>query len=89
MIALSGVRPDGFMDDLNQFLELIARHWCRAFHTRVMWPIHGHYQCSQCQRIHPVCWEPGGRLDQTTRMEQRGWREFIVRSLTIRADSQV
>ena len=34
--------------------------WCRTFHPKPFWPIHGHYQCPSCLRIYPVPWSEGG-----------------------------
>ena len=36
--------------------------WCRAFHTKAMWPIKGKYICSSCLRETPVSWEVSGGL---------------------------
>ncbi|PWT97860.1 MAG: hypothetical protein C5B51_30600 [Terriglobia bacterium] len=35
----------------------IAEYWCRAMHSRTMWPINGHYECQQCGRVFPVEWQ--------------------------------
>ena len=31
--------------------------WCRTFHRKALWPIHGKYVCSTCLREHVVDWE--------------------------------
>jgi len=37
--------------------------WCRTFHKKALWPIHGKYVCSTCLREHVVDWEaPAGEL---------------------------
>lgn len=34
--------------------------WCCLMHSRIMWPVSGHYLCSQCGRCFKVDWqEPG------------------------------
>ena len=38
-------------------LTWLRVQWCRRFHTRPMWPIHGRYTCPQCLRVFPVRWE--------------------------------
>jgi hypothetical protein len=30
--------------------------WCEFMHASPMWPIHGHYECGECGRRHPVPW---------------------------------
>lgn len=47
------------MRHLKDLLEEIGSGWCRIFHPLPKWPIHGHYQCPKCLRIHPVLWEQG------------------------------
>jgi hypothetical protein len=43
------------------WLGWLGTHWCRQFHTSVMWPIHGEYVCSACGIRHSVPWEPRDR----------------------------
>jgi hypothetical protein len=31
--------------------------WCSVVHGQPMWPIHGHYRCRVCDRLHPIHWE--------------------------------
>ena len=33
--------------------------WCRVFHPKPFWPIHGYYRCPACLRLYPVPWEEG------------------------------
>jgi hypothetical protein len=34
--------------------------WCRLMHSRISWPVSGHYLCSHCGRCFKVDWqEPG------------------------------
>ena len=40
-----------------------SARWCRTFHPKPFWPIHGHYQCPSCLRTYPVPWSEGGRLN--------------------------
>lgn len=35
----------------------VSELWCRTFHARAMWPIHGKYICPTCLREYPVAWE--------------------------------
>lgn len=37
-------------------LNWLSRLWCRHFHRRVLWPIHGKYHCAECLREWPVLW---------------------------------
>jgi hypothetical protein len=37
------------------FAEL-GRRWCRVMHQRLLWPIHGQYECSVCLRRFAVPW---------------------------------
>ena len=41
-----------------------SARWCRTFHPKPFWPIHGHYQCPSCLRTYPVPWSEGGRLNR-------------------------
>jgi len=34
----------------------LSEFWCLMMHPEPMWPIHGHYQCRKCRRVHPVRW---------------------------------
>ena len=38
-------------------MSYLAEIWCRVMHRSLMWPSHGHYQCSTCGREYPVPWE--------------------------------
>ena len=40
--------------------------WCRTFHPRPFWPIHGHYQCPSCLRTYPVPWSEGDRFNRAS-----------------------
>ena len=40
--------------------------WCRAFHPKPFWPIHGHYQCPRCLRTYPVPWSEGDRFNRAS-----------------------
>lgn len=45
------------------FMERLGRLWCRLMHESVMWPIDGHYQCTDCLRQFAVDWdERSGRV---------------------------
>lgn len=37
--------------------------WCRLFHSKVMMPIHGYYQCRSCFRRIPVSLDTERRKD--------------------------
>lgn len=39
------------------WVEVVGTFWCRHFHTAVMWPIHGEYECRSCGRRHSVPWD--------------------------------
>jgi hypothetical protein len=38
-------------------MKTLGRWWCRMFHARPMWPIHGRYICAVCLREQRVAWE--------------------------------
>jgi hypothetical protein len=41
--------------------------WCSLVHRAPMWPIHGHYQCRRCGRLHRVEWadaKPSRRVNR-------------------------
>src|SRR3974390_1173336 len=38
-------------------LESLSADWCKAFHDRTTWPIHGRYTCLKCGREFSVPWE--------------------------------
>ena len=40
--------------------------WCRTFHPRPFWPIHGHYLCPACMRTYPVPWSEGNRFNRAS-----------------------
>ena len=40
--------------------------WCRTFHPKPFWPIHGHYQCPACMRKYRVPWSECGRFNRAT-----------------------
>ena len=35
---------------------MMGKWWCRWFHGRPFWPIHGRYICPRCLRVHLVDW---------------------------------
>lgn len=37
-------------------LNAIKRAWCKFMHTRIMWPSHSTYECSQCHEKWEVTW---------------------------------
>jgi hypothetical protein len=37
--------------------------WCSLVHQAPMWPIHGHYECRTCGRLHRVPWVTRNRID--------------------------
>jgi hypothetical protein len=37
-------------------LASLGELWCRAMHHDVSWPVHGHYQCKQCNRVYKIPW---------------------------------
>jgi len=37
-------------------MTTLRRLWCRAFHRKTLWPIHGTYICAVCKLVHPA-WE--------------------------------
>jgi hypothetical protein len=39
------------------WVDLLGRFWCKHFHTSVMWPIHGVYECGECGRHYSVPWD--------------------------------
>ena len=39
---------------MRELLNTVEKFWCESMHTRVMWPIHGHYRCSTCLREYAV-----------------------------------
>lgn len=41
---------------MTRLLELIARWWCRVWHDRASWPMHGSYTCFRCWRKWEVPW---------------------------------
>ena len=43
-----------------------SARWCRTFHPKPFWPIHGHYQCPSCLRTYPVPWSEGGRFNRAS-----------------------
>ena len=43
--------------DPTGWVEVLGTFWCRHFHTAVMWPIHGEYECRSCGRRHSVPWD--------------------------------
>jgi hypothetical protein len=36
--------------------DTLGSLWCSLVHEAPMWPIHGHYECRTCGRLHPVPW---------------------------------
>jgi len=51
----------------TNWVNVLGTLWCRYFHTSVMWPIHGEYECRSCGRRHAVLWDA---RDKTTPQEQ-------------------
>src|SRR5579871_5511455 len=45
------------MKSMRPFFGRIADLWCQMMHIGIMWPSHGHYECSTCGRRYRVCWE--------------------------------
>lgn len=43
-------------------LDRLSIRWCRTFHARVSWPLHGRYHCLSCFRECPVPWSEGEHL---------------------------
>ena len=41
----------------EEMLERLREHWCKEFHNRTTWPIHGRYACLECGREFSVPWE--------------------------------
>ena len=35
---------------IERFMRLV----CRRFHSKIMWPMNHHYECSTCHRWHPT-----------------------------------
>jgi len=50
--------PDPCLNKGGKMLEGLKVRWCRAFHHRTSWPIHGRYACLECGRKFTVPWEP-------------------------------
>ena len=46
--------------DLSERVNRIGGLWCEFMHAAPMWPIHGHYECGVCGRLHPVPWAEAG-----------------------------
>jgi len=61
----------------------LAKRWCKAMHTSMMWPSHGHYQCTKCGRQYPVPWE----RDETNTLWRQ--REKKVVDSGIRLDGRL
>lgn len=38
----------------SQLQSRIDTVWCRLMHESILWPIHGHYECSTCGRRYPA-----------------------------------
>src|SRR5713226_8938458 len=38
-------------------LGSLGEAWCQLTHSRIMWPVRGHYTCSHCGRQFKVNWE--------------------------------
>jgi hypothetical protein len=36
--------------------DTLGSLWCSLAHEAPMWPIHGHYECRTCGRLHRVPW---------------------------------
>jgi hypothetical protein len=41
---------------ISNWVEVVERQWCRAFHGEPMWPVNGQYRCRECLRTYPVAW---------------------------------
>ncbi len=64
---------------LNGLWNRAAESWCRFAHPEPMWPIHGHYQCPKCLRLHRVRW------DNPNIVESRSGVPAAVRQASARA----
>jgi len=38
-------------------MNWISELWCKAVHSKPMWPMHGKYICATCLREYPVVWD--------------------------------
>ena len=43
--------------------------WCTLMHDSPTWPIHGHYECRVCGRLHAVPWSEG-KFAKAARLRQ-------------------
>jgi hypothetical protein len=64
---------------MSSVLDQFGRIWCNLFHPNLMWPIHGHYRCSQCLREYPVQWEQRSSAREDTPAGKLRW---IMRTMT-------
>ena len=42
---------------MRMIFTWIKRVWCKLFHRRAMWPMHGRYICPKCLQEYLVYWE--------------------------------
>lgn len=42
---------------IRSMIARLGALWCMLMHTRISWPVSGHYTCWQCLRVYSVCWE--------------------------------
>jgi hypothetical protein len=46
----------------SQLRSQVGTVWCTLAHNKVMWPVHGHYECRECGRLYPAfAEEPAGK----------------------------
>jgi hypothetical protein len=42
--------------------DRVSIGWCRTFHPKPFWPVHGRYRCPTCLRTHPFPSKEGDNL---------------------------
>jgi len=55
MLRLSGVVTSSGTKT-GAVAQVFGDLWCRAMHSSIRWPVHGHYVCATCGRSYPVPW---------------------------------
>jgi hypothetical protein len=60
------------------WVNVLGTLWCRYFHTSVMWPIHGEYECRSCGRRHSVPWDARDKMTPQEQASSPGMLKLML-----------